>query len=47
MVSGIVVFALGATVGTALGTGGTAFLGIAVLGMGVLTYLVPGTPPEG
>ncbi|UXY24883.1 hypothetical protein N8I84_41280 (plasmid) [Streptomyces cynarae] len=47
MVSGIVVFALGATVRSAVGTGGAAFLGIAALGMGVLTYLLPGTPPQG
>ncbi|MFC9076685.1 hypothetical protein ACFTY7_06505 [Streptomyces sp. NPDC057062] len=47
MVSGIVVFVLGATLRAAVGTGGAAFLGIAALGIGVLTYLLPGTPPEG
>ncbi|MFD4973131.1 hypothetical protein [Streptomyces sp. NPDC058424] len=47
LVSGIVVFALGSTLPAALGTGGTAFLAIAALGMGVLNYLMPNSPTAG
>ncbi|TLQ38956.1 hypothetical protein [Streptomyces marianii] len=44
--SGIVVFALGTTPLAAVGTGGVAFLGIAGLGMGVLSYLLPDAPRD-
>ncbi|MEU4926799.1 hypothetical protein AB0G54_09885 [Streptomyces yokosukanensis] len=41
LVAGIAVFALGSKLSAAAISGGTAFLGTAGLGMGVLGYLAP------
>ncbi|MER6206379.1 hypothetical protein [Streptomyces sp. NPDC001642] len=47
LVSGIVASALGSAVLAALTAGGTAFLGVAALGLKVLSYLTPDAPQAG